>query len=236
MPLVSQKGELVAEMGVVPAMVSMGLVEEGLETGSIPNFFPYQAACSYAITDHWAVQIASRNSISTRHQAMVGWYNPLSDNATVEVYGGYAYSVCSSGNMAELPYTRQWGDAHTLFLQGDIGIPSYKLSWDPRTSVSCGFGLRVGGLRMNYQEERHEQVYDPENDSYSSEVSTLPGVNHVTTLEVMPMIQLGIGGEHFKFELGIGHSFTPSKVQHLTLPLTLNASLTYRLPLLKPRD
>lgn len=231
LPLIKQKGELVAEVGIVPAISTLVSTGEEIFRGHRPNTFMYQATCAYSFSDHWAAQIASRNVVNPSHQAMVGWFNPLGENATVEIYGGYGYSLSDSWSAVHDYHA--WGNAQTVFLQGDIGIPSYTPSWWKSISFSTAFGLRVGGVRMNYQEEQSYAEYDPVTDHFNSVFVRTPGIVHKSFLELQPIIQLGIGGKRLKLEVGMGLSFMTYHTHPDTSPISGNISLSYRIPLLR---
>lgn len=229
-PLMSQRGELVAEAGIGPAaMDAYVLASEG--ASDCPWF--YQAACAYAPTDHLALQLSSRKYADTRHQIMAGYYTPLGENAVVEVYGGYAYAKCSDRDREDGEWSR-YGNAQTFFVQGDIGIPSVRPSWDKKTAYSIAFGLRAGGLWLDYMEDRRLYVWDEEH--LDGQWVPQPTKQHnVTGFELQPMLQVGIGGDRFKIEWAIGYSWTvfPNGQNLGFFPASCNLSLTYRIPLKK---
>ena len=231
MPLHTQQGELVAEVGI--PQIALG-AEMAVGQFGLDGCILYQASCSYAVTDHLAVQLSSRNIMDPRHQVMVGWYNPLSEHATFEVYGGYAYQKCSYVNDAMIDLEgysdyRLQGNAPTVFVQGDIGFPSYKPAWSNRIEFTAGAGLRAGGVLMNYHRYDYERVYD---GTSSSVVMTGEGDYSAKMFELQPMVQLGVGGPRWKIEIGACYSLMLGPGWPTTYPFSTNLSVTYRIPLL----
>lgn len=236
MPLVSQKGELVAEAAVAPMVIDPLLLIDG---GYGTRGLPYQLACSYAATDHMVAQISLRrmDGAEVRHQAMAGWYTPLGDHATVEVMGGFAAgrSMAVNESLKSVEgYTdyRIKGRYQCLFVQGDIGFPSFSPVWLKKIAFSAGFGLRAGGVWMKYDQSNYGR---PDEDGVCPLTSVDLGMT-ASLFELQPMLQLGLGGHRFKMEIGAGHSFFLGSQWPEWFPLSVNLSFTYRIPLKKLLD
>lgn len=238
MPLVSQKGELVVDANVPLAAWSAVISSEAIHKHdfSIRSCF-YNASATYAFADHWAAQLSSRYFFDFRHEAMVGWYAPLGEQATVEVYGGYGYAKCSRGEgTSEYGYYRrkQSGCAQTFFLQGDVGFPSYKPKWCKRCAFTAGVGLRIGGVYCDWVTRNFDHVYDSEAGVY---VLSQTGSSDGWSLryEIQPMLKLGFGGERLKLEAAAGLSDLGGWEGPRYEPLTASLTLSYSVPLLRKK-
>lgn len=239
MPLVSQKGELVVDANVPLSAWSAVISSEAIHKHdfSIRSCF-YNASATYAFADHWAAQLSSRYFFDFRHEAMVGWYAPLGEQATVEVYGGYGYAKCkddSGHNGGDPTIWSQEGAAHTFFAQGDIGFPSYKPKWCKRCAFTAGVGLRIGGVYCDWVTRNFDHVYDSEAGVYVwSQAGSSDGWS--LRYEIQPMLKLGFGGERLKLEAAAGLSDLGGWEGPRYEPWTASLTLSYRVPLLRKKD
>lgn len=236
MPLVSQKGELVVAVDApIAALSTMYLLDASAKHEFSMEGFFYNASASYAFADHWAAQLSSRRVLDTRHEAMVGWYTPLGGHATVEVYGGYSYARCvgSPENREVHGYVsrEEDGAAHALFVQGDIGFPSYTPKWPRRcASFTAGVGLRLGGVYSSYTARQYGR---PDNGPV---VMTGSSTEWSICYEIQPILKLGIGGERMKCEVSAGLLTFGGWNAPSHDPLTASLTLSYRIPLLKEKN
>lgn len=222
MPLVSQQGELVVDANIPFAAMNL---ESAIVYSPKDMLFAYDASLAYAFTDHFAAQMSSRKTIDTRHEAMLGWYSPLGSHATVELYGGYAYALCSARD--ETYCWSKKGTAQTIFMQADIGFPSYTSSL-LSCSFTAGFGIRVGGVSYDYTTTNYTVIHNG-----SETVAEITDITPVQMLkgEIQPLVKLAWGWERLKFEVSAGWSWmdTPNWSDHC--PWGFNCALSYRIPL-----
>ncbi len=230
MPLVSQKGELVAEASIVAPVATLGIMTEDLvHNHSISiNDIKYRLSCAYGLTDHIAIQLSSKNLFMPRHQAMVGWYTPAWENGVFEVYGGYAYEVCSSFDGFEDVTMRQDGHAQIYFVQADLGLPSYQIKWWPKIKLTAAVGMRTGGVFMNYTQT--DYLFSKALQSPKT-VTEVESEHDDSRFALQPMMKFGLGGERWKIELGAMFLWMSGDKDPQYDPLSMALGFSYRLPL-----
>lgn len=235
MPLMSQRGELVVDVNVpLTAYSTVCAIEDGL----VANSWWYNASVAFAFADHWAAQLSSRNNdLDIRHEAMVGRFWPINNDVTLEVYGGYGYARCT-GFQQDSYGGREWtrqGNAQTLFVQGDIGLPSYKTKWSGKCAFTAGFGLRMGGLMSNYVTHYYAPPTNDSNGQWVEQEETRTTPGQCWGVELEPTLKLGVGGERLKCEAWGGWSWISATYVPNNLPWNVNLTLSYRIPLTRSK-
>jgi len=204
MPLISQKGELVAEASID------------------------HVACAYGLTDHIAVQLSTKPLFANRHQAMVGWYTPVGTSGVFEMYGGYAYERCSYFEGFEDITMRQDGNAHVCFMQADIGMPSYRPEGWNKVRLTGALGLRAGGVFMDYTQIDYilsKTLSTPKT------VTEKQSLHNDSRFALQPMVKVGLGSDRWKVELGAMYLWMSGDNDPLYDHYGISLNLTYRLPL-----